>query len=130
MTDLNPVVVLKTPQVAVEGLVRRSPQTLDRSGMRPDDVRHVAECEPHLRRHVAGRRATEAREFRRVAEPPLREASDETEGNHPGEDVLEDLPADQVRKKRPERHRIRRILSAPRASSTLLRLSVISSSMA
>src|SRR5262249_10145869 len=90
-------------QVAVERLVGRSPQALDRPGMRPDDVRHVAECEPHLRRHVAGRGATEAREVRRVAEPPLRNASDETEGNHPGEDVLEDFPSDQVRKKRPER---------------------------
>src|SRR5262249_45283101 len=90
-------------QVAVERLVRRSPQALDRTGMRPDDVRHVAQREPHLGRHVPGRGATEAREFRRVAEPPLRKASDEAEGNHPGEDVLEDLPADQVRKKRPER---------------------------
>src|SRR5262249_21184163 len=91
------------PRVAVKRLVGGSPQALDRSGMRPADVRHVAECEPHLRRHVAGRRATEAREFRRVAEPPLRKASDETEGNHPGQDALEDLPADQVRKKRPGR---------------------------
>src|SRR5262249_52535196 len=59
--------------------------------------------QPHLRRHVAGRGATEAREFRRVAEPPLRKASDETEGNHPGEDVLENLPSDEVREKRAER---------------------------
>src|SRR5262249_53050660 len=68
-----------------------------------DDVCHVPECEPHLRRHVARRGPAEVREFCRVAEPPLREASDEAEGNHTGEDVLENLPSDQVRKKRPER---------------------------
>src|SRR5262249_18289400 len=90
-------------QVAVKRFVRRSPQPIDRTRMGPDDIRNVSESEPHLGRHVAGRRPAEAREFRSIAEPPLGEAPDETEGNHPREDVLENFPSDQVRKERPER---------------------------
>src|SRR5262249_22521455 len=83
-------------KVAVERLARREPQALDCSGMGPDDVRHVPEGESHLRRHVAGWGSAEARQFCRVPQPPPREASDETKGNHPGEGVVEDPPVDEV----------------------------------
>src|SRR5262249_32090228 len=56
----------------------------------------------------------------RVAQPPSREASDESEGKDPGQDVLEDPHADEVREERPEQSsnppappRPRRLLAPP-----------------